>query len=528
VARAPESRQGASLLRSMTLVMLAALLSRILGFFREMAIAYRFGATMESDAYLVAVLLPTILFYAFSDALKNTFITVFAPYKKEESAAAFVNTLAFYLAAALLILVLLGVIFTPQLVFLLAPGFRGEALRLAVRLTRILVPGIFFMGLAGLATGFLHSHHRFFVPALVSAPHNIIVILSALYLGLKYGVAGLAWGSLLAVASQFFIQVPSLFRTPFRFRPGLSLRHPGIQKLLALLPAILLSSAVLELKHLLDRLFASFLAAGSIAALSYAERVYVLPQSIFATAVIIVLYPTLVELVAEKDLESFTRQVSRGVSLLFFLLLPVSAGLIILCRPLVEFIFQRGAFDASAARLTSYALFFYAPGLVGFALHYFCNRIYFALQEVGTLAWVNLAMVGGNALFNFLLMPLLGHGGIALGTSLSFTLGSLWLFAILARRLKLSLRALLLRPFLRAALATALMGALLYPFLSLWSGVLQQLSAGLPVLLASAALGCGAYFCCARLLRIPEADLLVGFAAGLCKNLFVREKPPGF
>lgn len=506
------------LFRSMTLVMLATLLSRMLGFFREMAIAYRFGATMEADAYLVALLLPTILFYAFSDALKNTFITVFASFKKEENAAFFVNTLAFYLAAALLVLVLLGVIFAPQLAFLLAPGFRGEAFSLTVRLIRILVPGIFFMGLAGLATGLLHSHHRFVIPALVSAPHNIIIILSALYLSLKYGVVGLAWGSLLAVASQFLIQVPSLFHISFNFRPGLSLRHPGIQKVFVLLPAIVLSSAVLELKHLLDRLFASFLSAGSIAALNYAERIYVLPQGIFATGVIIVLYPTLVELLAEKDMPSFTSQVKRGLSLLFFALLPVSAGLIILRRPLVDFLFLRGAFDTSASHLTAQALLFYTPGLVGFALHYFCNRIYFALQEVRTLAWVNLAMVGANALFNFLLMPLLGHGGIALGTSLAFTLGSLWLFAVFTRRLELSFSELLLKPFLRAALAAAFMAAFLYLYLFLWTGVFRQPFAGLPLLLTATALGGSFYFGSACLLRIPEAHLLLSFITGFFRG----------
>lgn len=511
-----EERQG--LFKSMTLVALAAVLSRVLGFFREMAIAYRFGATMETDAYLVAILLPTILFYAFSDALKNTFITVFTSFKKEENAASFVNTLALYLAAILFVLVVLAVIFAPGLVFLLAPGFKGEAFRLAVELTRILAPGIFFMGLAGLATGFLHSHHRFLIPALVNVPHNIIVMISALYLGLRYGVVGLAWGSLFAVASQFFIQIPSFFRVPFNFRPGLSLRHPGIERVFVLLPAIVLSSAVLELKHLLDRLFASFLAPGSIAALNYAERIYVLPQGIFATAVIIVLYPTLVELLAEKDTDSFTAQIRRGVSLLFFVLLPVTAGLIILRRPLVEFLFQRGAFDASATELTAYALLFYTPGLVGFALHYFCNRIYFALQEVKTLALINLAMVVSNAVFNLLLMPLLGHGGIALGTSLSFTLGSLWPFVIFTRRLQLSFGGLLLKPFYRSALATVIMSAFLYLFLFFRTEIMGQSFAGLKIIISTTALGAGVYFCSALLLRIPEAAEISGFLKGLLRR----------
>ncbi len=506
--------------KSMTLVMLATMLSRVLGFFREMAIAYRFGATMETDAYLVAILLPTILFYAFSDALKNTFITVFASLRKDESAPYFFNPLALYLLLALLAIVLLGIIFAPALVFVLAPGFRGDVFDLTVGLMRILIPGILFMGLAGLATGFLHSHHRFFIPAMVNVPHNAIIILSAIFLGLNYGIAGLAWGSLLAVASQLLIQLPSLRRIPFTFRRGLSFRHPALQKIFALLPAILLSSAVLELKHLLDRLFASFLAPGSIAALNYAERIYVLPQGIFATAVIIVLYPTLVELLNDKKMDAFTAQISRGVSLLFFILLPISAGLIFLRRPLVEFIFQRGAFDAAATDLTAYALFFYTPGLVGFALHYFCNRIYFALQEVKTLAWVNVVMVSANAVFNILLMPLLGHGGIALGTSLAFTLGSLSLFAIFTRRLGLSFAELLLKPFSRSAISTAIMCAFLALYYYLWTGPLAFPFAGPAVIASASLLGAGVYFLAAYLLRFRE----MGLALELLRGLLGRDR----
>lgn len=510
-----KKRDNIFLFRSMTLVMLATLLSRLLGFFREVSIAYRFGTTMETDAYLVAILLPTILFYAFSDALRNTFITVFAAFRKDESAPRFLNTLTLYISAALLLFVLLGLLFAPQVVFLLAPGFRGEAFNLTVKLTRILLPGIFFMGLAGIATGFLHSHQRFLIPALVNVPHNLIVIGSALFLGAGYGITGLAAGSLVAVASQFFIQVPSLCRVPFPFSPGLSPGHPGLKKISALLPAILLSSAVLELKHLLDRLFASFLPAGNISSLNYAERIYVLPQAILGTGIIIVLYPVLVEMLNEKDLQSFVREVSRGISLLLFALLPVTAGLMMLRIPLVEVFFERGAFDASATEMTARALFYYTPGLVGFALHYFCNRIFFALQEVKVLVWVNLAMVGANALFNFLLMPGLGHGGIALGTSLAFTLGSLWLFFVFARRLSLSFRRLLLAPLFRSGLATAFMAAGLYFFSYFWTGFLGRPFTGMTLLLTAVLWGAAVYFLSAYLLRLPEMALLQEFLRGV-------------
>jgi len=371
--------------KSMTAVMVATLLSRVLGFFREMAVAYRFGATMEADAYLVAVLVPTFLFLAFGDALKSTFITVFTPLKNREDAPQFLNTLFLYVGGALLLLSLLGVIFAPQLVFILAPGFEGETFELTVELMRILAPGIFFVGLSGLAMGFLHSHQRFLSPSLKNVPHNLVVIFSSLYLGLHYGVHGLAWGTLFGITTMLLIQVPSIKWSSFKFRPGFAFKHPAFRKIAALLPAILFSSAVMELKHLLDRLFASFLDPGSLAALNYAERIYLVPQAILVFAVIAILYPTLVELLNKKDHEAFVAQVKWGLSLFSFLIVPIAAGLILLRFPLVELLFQRGAFDAAATDLTTYALLFYAPALIGFSFHSFCNRIFFALQEVRVL-----------------------------------------------------------------------------------------------------------------------------------------------
>jgi putative peptidoglycan lipid II flippase len=505
-------------IRSVSMIMLATILSRVLGFFREMAIAYRFGTTMEADAYLVAVLLPTILFYSFSDALKSTFITVFAPYKGDEDAPFFLNSLTFFVAIALLVLVVLGIIFAPQLVFLLAPGFKGEIFTLTVRLMRIMLPGIFFVGLAGLASGFLNSYQRFLIPALVNVPHNLIIILSALYLGLHYGVTGLAWGSLLAIVSQLVIQLPSLCRVPFNFRRGFSTQHPGLKKIYSLLPAIILSSAVIELKHLVDRLFASFLAPGSIAALNYAERIYMLPQAIFVSAIIIILYPQLVELHAKSELDFFKQHIRQGISFFFFLLLPMAAGLILLRRPLVELLFQRGAFDASATNLTATALLFYTPGLVGFALHCFCNRIFFALQEVKVLVWVNTAMVGSNALFNLLLMPVLGHGGIALGTSLSFILGSLWLLILLSRRLDLSIKNLIFIPLCRSFMITTLMAILLHFYLSALVSMFASLPGGIFILVTTTFLGAVAYFLFAFLLRLPEVNQVLTFAKSFMKQ----------
>ncbi len=421
-----------TLTRATAVIILATVFSRLSGFLRETVIAYRFGATAEVDAFLVALIIPLILFNFINLGIQNTFIPVYSPLKNKKSAPAFFSAAFLLLAVILLLLAAFFYLLAPALVSLVAPGFSGETYRLTVTLSRILIPGLISMGLAGLMTGYHHSHSSFFQPAFSFVWQNSIIIFSALFLATG-GMVPFTRGVLLGIAALSLSLIPGVFKLNLKLiRPDFT--HPGIKQMAILLPPIVLGGAALELKNIIDRTFASFLPAGSVAALNYANRLYQLPLGLFIFSLIAVLFPTLVELADGNKQQQFKAKFEQSFRVILFFSLPVVAGLIILRQPLVSLLFERGAFDATATQKTAYALLFYSFGLVTVGLRELFNRAFFALKDTRTPMLATLLTVFLNILLNFILMPYLAHGGIALATSLAAGAGALLLYFLLRRR----------------------------------------------------------------------------------------------
>ncbi|NLC52334.1 MAG: murein biosynthesis integral membrane protein MurJ [Firmicutes bacterium] len=491
------------------LVVVFNILSRLLGFFREMSIAYRFGALAEADAYLVAIFIPSFLFVAFRDAVRNAFIPIYGDYKGKEEGASLVKTAFAAFSLFLLLLTIVGTLAAPLIVRLIAPGFEQELFSLSLVLTRIILPSIFFLGLAGLVTSVLHAHYSFLAPATIGIPYNLLIIFSALLLGALYGVRGLAWGTLLAFSSQFFIQLPAFWKLMPR-GGKIHWRHPGLKAILKLMPPIILASGAFEFKIMVDRIFASFLPVGRIAVLSYASRLYNLPYNIIVLALITVFYPLLVDYYSSGDLDGYRQQLRRGLLLIQIFLLPMTVGLIVLREPIVSLVFERGAFEARDTSLTAVALAFYSLGLPFLGLRYFLERSFFALKDTRTPMLAALGMVGLNAVFNYLLIRPLSHGGIALGTSLSGAFAAFFLLYLLWRRLGHLGGKHLLSVTLRCLAAALLMGLALHlglPFLApyLAPGTITRFLVMGAVIAAAAAF----YFFLLYLFRVREISWIL-------------------
>ena len=251
---------------------------------------------------------------------------------------------------------ILLVIFAPVLVRLVAPGFQGETYQITVIMSRILLPGLFFMGLSGLSSGILHTKKNFIVPALPAYPSNLIIIVFTIYFGARYGVVGVAWATIVAFASQFLIQLPAIVKIGVFQKEKLLWGHPGIKKMAVVIPPVIFGGAALELKSIVDRIFGSLLPEGSIAALNYANRIFLLPNGILVVALLTVLYPTLVELSMENKLSEFKKTLRQGLGLITLFVFPMMVGMILLRQPIVRLLFERGAFDVVATRNTEDAL----------------------------------------------------------------------------------------------------------------------------------------------------------------------------
>jgi len=454
--------RGRSLFKAAGLVSLALIASRLLGYLRESLLAARFGATHTTDAYLVAQEIPTALFASVSAALVMVVIPVYRTVVERRGEAAGWRLINIILNVTLLLAVLLvglGWVLSPSFIPMLVPGLPTDALSLAVNLTRIMLPMMFFLAVAGVASAVLNANRMFTPPALMGFVSNVAVVGGLLIVSGPAQIDWVAYAVVLGAVFTMLVQVPWLPRLGYRYEAVLDWRDPGLRQILRLILPVILTTLAVQSQNFVDRYLASGLAEGSISALNYAVRVNSLPYGVIGAAVTTVMYPHLAELVARGQIDGLGSSLVRGLRMLSFVLLPMAVGLVLFREPVVQIFFQRGAFDPRATEATAFALQFYAVGILFFGWLDFLNRCFFALQDTLTPMIASIGMVGLNICFNLLLVGPLSHGGLALGTSLSTVVAILFLLWRLARRIgALDLRALLRTVGLH--LGTAVVGGL--------------------------------------------------------------------
>lgn len=428
---------AASIMRASGIVTILGVISKLLGFIRETVIAAVFGATGVTDSYLVAYMLPSILFVSIGAAIVTVFIPVYTEVNSRQSVQsgfALINKFGTAALFAVGVIVILGEIFAPLVVGVLAPGFSESTFDLTVSLTRILTPVMILLTLTYLATAALNAQRHFTVPAAIGLPYNIIIIAVTLLLGRTFGIHGLAFGTIIAIASQFVIQLPPLYKSGYRIRLDFDFADPNLRKIGLLLGPVILSSTAAQINVMVDRILASGLAEGSIAALNFANRVNSLPISLFVSSIITVMYPSLSEHVATGNVPDFTRHLGKSLGIIAFLTFPITVGFIVLAYPLTQILFERGAFDASATHATAIALIYYAIGIAPIALSEMLKRGFWAVQDTKTPMYNTFIAVGSNIIFNLILVRWMGHGGLALGTSLAAIVSTIVLFWHMRRR----------------------------------------------------------------------------------------------
>ena len=445
----------------------ATLLSRIFGFIRDMIVAQFFGAGMATDAFFVAFRIPNLLRRLVGEgALTASFIPVYTEYitqRPPEEGREFVRATFWLLAVFLLALTGLGILLAPGIVKVMAYGFsqEPEKLGLTVFLTRLMFPYIFFIGLAALAMGVLNSWKHFFAPALAPVLLNLSIILCVLVFNpfLSEPILTLALGVLLGGIAQLVFQWPFLKRKGivfgFRFEPS----HPGVKRVAALMAPSVLGLAVTQLNVLVSTFLASYLPEGSVSYLYYADRLLEFPMGIFAIAVATAVLPVMSEQAARKDWENLRETLSFALRLVFFVTLPAMIGLIVLRQPILNLLFQRGAFTAHSAEMTAQALLYYSVGLAGFAGVRIIIPAFYSLQDTKTPVKIAFAALVANAVLGALLMHPLQHGGLALATSLAAGMNFALLVFLLRKKMGRIGLGKIVRSFLKSLGASLLMGS---------------------------------------------------------------------
>jgi len=418
--------------------MVAMVLSRLIGYVRDMVIYAHFGQNSFTDAYNAAFSIPDFLYYLLvGGALSSAFIPVFSSYiatQREEDGWRVASTIFNIIMILMFCGIGLGILFAPALIRLLVPGFSAENMVLTVLMTRVMFIQTLFMALNGISMGILHSYQNFLAPAIGSVVYNLGIITIGLILSPYLGIVGFAVGVVGGAIFFFAVQLPALLKLGLRYRPILDLQHPGVKKIGALVLPVLIGLSVTQFNLFVNQNLGSTLPEGMISALRAAQRIMQLPIGVFAIAIAAAVFPTLTSLAARQEMAEFKRTMSLGVRTVIFITLPSAAGLIALKTPIVRLLFQQGRFTAADTQATAYALLFYCIGLFAYSSIQLLNRVFYALQDTKTPVTVGIFTIIVNIVLNFLLIKPLGHGGLALAYSLAGLVNMIGLFYILKRK----------------------------------------------------------------------------------------------
>ena len=430
-----------NLLRALATVSSMTLLSRLLGFVRDFVIARIFGAGMATDAFFVAFRLPNLLRRLFAEgAFSQAFVPILSEYKNRRTAEEtrqLIDHVSSLLFLVLMAVTSLGIIASPLLIYLTAPGFAADAdkFALTVELTRITFPYILFMSLVALAAGVLNTWSRFALPAFTPVLLNLSFIAMALLAApwFQPPVLALAWAVFLGGALQLAIQLPALARIGMLPRFALDVRDPAVRRILKLMAPAVLGVSVSQISLLINTIFASFLESGSVSWLYYADRLMEFPAGLLGAALGTILLPSLSKSHADARPEEFSRLLDWGLRLTLLLTLPAALALMLLAVPLLSTLFQHGAFTAHDVLQTRSALVAYSVGLSGLILVKVLAPGFYARQDIRTPVKIALLTLALTQLMNLLFIGWLKHAGLALAIGLASCVNAALLYRGLRR-----------------------------------------------------------------------------------------------
>lgn len=449
------------------------LMSRILGFVRDMVTAYFFGSGMISDAFIAAFRLPNLMRRLFAEgSLVLSFVPVFTDYlenKSRKDAFELAGSALKVLSLVLAVVTVLGVVFSPGILTLLAPGFdqNPEKMALAVSLTRIVFPYVFFICLVALCMGILNSLGHFSAPALAPVLLNVAMIsavLGAAYLSTDgvFRIKALAWGVVAGGVIQLGLQIPFLIRQGFRFWAKSPFLHPGLSRIGAMMLPSVLGAGVYQVNTVVGTVLASLLVEGSITWLYYAERLFQFPLGIFAISMGTAVLPSLSRQASSGDISGLKRTFSQGLSFVFFITLPASVGLMALSEPIVGALFQRGEFGGHDLAMTARALMFYAMGLCSVSAVRVAAPVFYARHDAKTPVAIAVISIVINIILSVVLMGPMKHVGLAFATSLSSTVNIVFLMWAMHKQMGPMGGRAIFHSFIRSLFCALVMGAVVH------------------------------------------------------------------
>lgn len=469
--------------RAAGVVMFALAVGMLIGLLRRVVIANAFGTNLEIEAFSTANRVSETLFSlvaggALSSAFIPTFTTLLTK-KDQPGAWKLASAVGNLMVLILTVLAALGAVFAPQIVrYLLAPGFASDPhkLQLTVSLLRLMLPAAVIFGLSGLVMGILNSYQNFLIPALAPSMYSLGMIFGVLVLTPSMGIFGLAWGVLIGASFHLLLQVPSLVRLKGTYFATLGLDFAPVREVVRLMGPRLVGVAVVQINFWINVWLASFMIEGSVNGLVFAFALMLMPQSVMAQSIAIAAMPTFSAQVARNKLDEMRTSLAASLRGILLLTIPATLGMILLRKEIVILVYQRGEFSEFSTSLVSWALLWYAAGLVGHSVVEILSRAFYAMHDTKTPVLVGVLAMSLNIIFSFtfsMLFSRLGWlplGGLALANSLATGLEMVGLIVLMRGRLNGLQGRSIMKAVLQSFFATLVMSLALWGWMQITSG----------------------------------------------------------
>ncbi len=506
------SSSSRQIARSSGVVMVGFVLSAVTGLAIQILISRAFGTSPELDAYIAGNRLPEILFALIGGgALASAYLptlSTFITREDDRGAWRLTSSIVNLLIVILGLLSVLAWLVAPWMVRnVLAPGFDSvDQIALTVRLLRIMLLSPVIFGVSGLMMATLNAHQHFLFPALAPASYRMGQIIALLVLVSRFGVVGLAWGAVLGAFLHLAVQVPMFLKLRPQLSLELGLAVPEVRQVGRLMAPRLLGVAVVQLNFLVNTIIASGQPEGSLAALMFAWQLMYMPQAVIAQAIAIAALPTFSAQVARGEFDALRSTLATTVRGVVFLSLPASLGLILLRKPIVALLFERGFFTAESTSMVAWALLWYAAGLLGHALLEVIVRGFYANKDTRTPVFVGALAMGLNIVLSLLFSALFTqigwppHGGLALANSLATGLEVVVLLLLMGRQLNGLDFNRIRGGLLKIVLGSTVMSLAIYAWLQVTSNASEWLRGGAGVLI-----GLAVYWLAVYVMNVAEA-----------------------
>lgn len=506
------------------LVVLAILLSKISGLVRDQIMTGYFGMTFDTDAFIWADYIPNLFRVLFAESLIiAAFIPIYSAYLKrnqKDDLKIFVNSVVNIMALVFFIISAIIFILSPEIGEVLSKVANNQLdVYKFVIMNRIMIFSLVLMSLSGLTTGILNSHNIFTVPSLAPFVMNVITIISVVMLFRQLGIYSMAIGMMAGSLMHLVIQLPQIKVAPLKYRFAINFKHKGVREIFSLMFPILLSLGAVQLNNSVDYFFALNLGEGNTTALTLSWRVANLPLGVFSVAIVTVLYPLISRQAAGDDIKGIKESFSLGVREIGYMMIPATAGLIILSYPIIKVLFERYNFNPGDTKKVAYILIFHSLGLIFFGLLMILNRMFYAFKNVRTPLKIASFSIIVNLILDWILIKFMGVGGLALSTSLVALLNVVILVVILRKKIGNFGGRRIFVSYGKIFASAAIMSIVLY-FSWKWleNFAYQGLWPLILLLFLEIVAGVGIYIACTILFKMEEVKFAVGLFKKLKKN----------